>query len=359
MHPPPATAPQDQADLASGECLKCRDYSAVDAHARQYPRETLAYHGYTIPQLANELTSHLDNWTDRARVIFSWLADNIVYDVSVYFPRPGDPSPAERNRAQGAQTVFATGMAVCAGYAGLYEVLARHAGLECRTVSGYGKGFGFAEGSRPPFDVNHAWNAVQLDDGEWHLLDACWGAGAMDASIQDFKKGFDPTMFCAPGEEFGRRHFPTDPAYQLRGDGTTISWDQFLDDCDAPQVMNDFKVNGYSETALDPARKTLSAGTHTFTLWHACPHEDARSRQEDHYLPLLGVGDGKFHAFDWWEGTGCWSLTFTTGPGDVHIWFLKEVGGRDARGISKWEYERNIQGRQAMSFGGLVKYICV
>lgn len=184
------------------------------------------------------------------------------------------------------------------------------------------------------------------------------GAGAISAEIRDFKKSFDPTMFTATSEEFGRRHFPSESGWQLRADGSTQTWDDFLDDCDAPHVFPDFKQAGYSEAALDPARKTLQMGSHTFTLWHACPHEDARSRQEDHYLPMLGCGDGQYHPFDFWPGTGCWSLTHElTRPGEVHIWYLKEAGGRDARGIGPREYDREVKGRQAYSFGGLVKYI--
>jgi hypothetical protein len=72
-------------------------------------------------------------------------------------------------------------LAVCEGYAGLFAALALKAGLEAMVCSGASKGFGHAPLQPgepvPPYKSTHAWNAVKIDNGEWKLIDPCWGAG--------------------------------------------------------------------------------------------------------------------------------------------------------------------------------------
>jgi hypothetical protein len=49
-------------------CLYCRDFSAVDAHAAQFPRE----HITSVQILARDLTDPFPSVTDKARAIFTW-----------------------------------------------------------------------------------------------------------------------------------------------------------------------------------------------------------------------------------------------------------------------------------------------
>lgn len=49
--------------------------------------------------------------------------------------------------------------------------------------SGASKGYGHSPlepgQAVPPYKSTHAWNAVKIDNGEWKLIDSCWGAGAL------------------------------------------------------------------------------------------------------------------------------------------------------------------------------------
>lgn len=61
----------------------------------------------------------------------------------------------------------------------------RIAGVQCVTVPGYSKGFGYQLGQSFSGEFDHAWNAVFLE-GRWHLVDSTWGSGLVDSSTSKF-----------------------------------------------------------------------------------------------------------------------------------------------------------------------------
>jgi transglutaminase/protease-like cytokinesis protein 3 len=156
---------------AVGSCLICRDFSAPDQHAARFPREHLP--SSDVGWLAQQLCSPFPSPTDKARAIFTWLHHNVDYDVHSFFNGTVSPTTPEKT--------ITSGLAVCEGYAGLFAALALKAGLQALVCSGDGKGFGHSplEPGQPvpAFESNHAWNAVCIDNGEWKLIDPCWGAG--------------------------------------------------------------------------------------------------------------------------------------------------------------------------------------
>ena len=156
---------------AEGSCLVCRDFSGPDQHAARYPRTQLP--SSDVSWLAHQLCSPFRSATDKARAIFTWLHHNVDYDVHSFFNGTVSPSTPENT--------ITSGLAVCEGYAGLFAALALKAGLQAVVCSGDGKGFGhepLKPGQPvPAFQSNHAWNAVCIDNGEWKLIDPCWGAG--------------------------------------------------------------------------------------------------------------------------------------------------------------------------------------
>lgn len=64
--------------------------------------------------------------------------------------------------------------------------LDREAGLSCVEVPGFGRSPG-SRGGRwcQQQKSSHMWNAVELE-GQWCLLDACWGAGTVDEESRLF-----------------------------------------------------------------------------------------------------------------------------------------------------------------------------
>lgn len=79
--------------------------------------------------------------------------------------------------------------------------LCREVGIECREVSGHGKGAGYKLGqSYQNTDSNHQWNAVRLED-HWYLLDACWGAGVVDMDNKSYTQRYQIQItqrYCIP-----------------------------------------------------------------------------------------------------------------------------------------------------------------
>lgn len=158
--PPPipmASRPNLAAIMASkpkpsalNSCLRCRDFSRVDSHAAQFPRQNLP--SSDISWLAAQLTSPFSSATDKARVIFTWLHHNVEYDVQAFFNNNVKKSTPERT--------LTSGLAVCEGYASLFAALALKAGLEAIVIGGNGKGYGHTPlkpgDPIPKFSCGHA-----------------------------------------------------------------------------------------------------------------------------------------------------------------------------------------------------------
>ena len=262
---------------ASEMCLVCRDFSGPDSHAAQFPRQNFR----SLPALAEALTSPFPSLTDKARVIFTWLHHNIRYDVDAFFARNIQPStPA---------TTLNTGLAVCQGYAELFANLALHAGLEAILVSGHGKGFGYAPLAQnsplPPYDGNHAWNAVRIDNGEWKLIDPCWGAGHVQGAGQPYMQMFHPEQFNMTNEEFGTKHFPENKAHFFLPGGRRLSWEEYIvlnpaawpDNLqETATVFTNAKVDyGIGEKTITPRGRKINVRSNEsirFSFRLLCPH---------------------------------------------------------------------------------------
>jgi hypothetical protein len=286
-HLPPRIAPPplpsrpkrstiDTPSLPAFHCLFCRDFSAVDKHASKFPRQQVK----SLDELANDLTAPFPSITDKARAIFVWLHHNIVYDTESFF--------SGNLKASTGSSTLSSGRAVCEGYAGLFYDLASRSGVEAKVVSGFGKGYGYSYspgGTLPKFESNHAWNAVRLDSGEWHLVDACWGAGQVDAS-KTFKKNFNPVYFCCSNDEFGRNHFPENMEMQLLH--TPRTWMDFIMISERPTIFSTtlFQINPRS---LLPQTKMITLGWHRFVVEKSCSMADG----VDSLLMLVGPSNNR------------------------------------------------------------------
>lgn len=111
---------------------------------------------------------------DRARLMAEWVAGHMDYDHS------GDPAGAT------AWHGFAEGTGVCAAYVGMYNLLLRLDGIECR--GRYGSSAGNAE--------HHVWTLACLD-GTWYNI---------DPTFCDQPKKFYDKYFAKPDSEFASTH---------------------------------------------------------------------------------------------------------------------------------------------------------
>ncbi|KAJ7647295.1 kyphoscoliosis peptidase [Roridomyces roridus] len=337
---------QSQAEEPSDSCIKCHDFSFVDAHAASFPRHTVS----SVQQLAFDLTAPFDSETEKARALFTWLHHNIAYDAVSFLS--GNLKPAT------ADSVLRSGLAVCDGYAGLYLSLAEYAGLQAHKVTGHGKGVGYAAlGPNDPVpseSSNHAWNCV-LMDGEWRLLDGCWGAGALSGS--QYIQRFDPIWFISTAEEFGKRHFPTDTSYQLLPE--PISWEEYICEPDGPTIFNDFHTLNFLKDLLQPASPEIaSGGWVTFCIFKQCEHMSRA--QEDNYVYFINAPDDTKTPLEV-NSEGGWSASiyFPRGMrGDVSLNRVTLVNGEDAKGMSTQAW-KNAIGRKSMSWGGMARWTMI
>ncbi|KAF9986907.1 hypothetical protein BGZ75_001270 [Mortierella antarctica] len=181
--------------------VKAIDFSREDAHARACPKSEAA----TIPRLSHYLTSPCaGDQVSQLRTIFTWLADNIAYDVAGFMSgRYGDQSP---------EAVLRNRLAVCEGYSNLFMALAQPAGLNVEKVTGMARGIATQVGDGR-LGSPHAWNAVTVE-GEYLLIDSTWGAGVCDMGTRSFKKLFRPFFFLLRPNKLIYTHWPENPRQQ-------------------------------------------------------------------------------------------------------------------------------------------------
>ncbi|KAI1415805.1 hypothetical protein F5Y13DRAFT_155347 [Hypoxylon sp. FL1857] len=335
------------AERKSTSCLICRDFSGPDSVAAQYPSHSLPRHD-PVGYLANVLCGPFPSATDKARAIFTWCHHNIAYNVEEFFGK------CIKGRSVD-ETIF-HGKAVCQGYAEVYQAIAQRAGLQCVVVGGHGKGYGYKPLKNgeplPPRDPSgHAWNAVCIDNGEWKLLDACWGAGSV--GNQQYHKQFKPHMFSLSNDLFGLKHFPRDDRYFFRNDGRIPTWEEYIVGPTKGEKADFFGTDeGISEFTFSPAEKHIpvySGGVVRFQFSKICEHWiPERHGKGKSYLLLIKIHgmDGRKEDLVPLETDGFWWWTDISArdlgaPGQtIFLYGLTTLNNKDARGVTKEEYYR-------------------
>ncbi|NJN28001.1 MAG: hypothetical protein HC819_19530 [Cyclobacteriaceae bacterium] len=176
---------------------------------------------YASPaQLAVSLAGRFESEAGKIRAIYTWIALNVAYDHQALITGTGG--------SQAAEEVWQTRMAVCEGYANLFQELCSLAGIESRVVKGYVKTYGTEKMHYP----NHAWNSVKVA-GSWKLLDVTWAS--MNNGIDILEEGLDEHeiarkkldyFFLIEPQRMILTHLPEDPLWQLQGN--EVSMEVFL-----------------------------------------------------------------------------------------------------------------------------------
>lgn len=175
-------------------------YSQIDNHAINTPRSVT----HSIDSHASYLTAPAKNDSEKVRSIFRWITHNISYDVDAFL--------SQTVKRMSADDVLKHRSSVCQGYAVLFEQLAKSAGLEVETITGFAKGYSYIPGEDYD-ESNHSWNAVKID-GVWRLLDCTWGAGYIGDN-GEYVRRFEEHYFLTEPQEFIFTHFPENPKWQL------------------------------------------------------------------------------------------------------------------------------------------------
>ena len=241
---------------------------------------------------------------------------------------------------------------------------------------GYGKKITGPNDPIPPEDPNgHAWNVVKIDNGEWKLIDVCWGAGHINDNKQ-YEKKFHPAYFTMTNNEFGLKHYPKEQSQQFREDGTVMSWETFCrggPDGGIQRVLvycTTQEKHGLDDQSFQPAQKHIKIrgvpGTQRmqFKFSSVCEHWDhMKMGTGPPYQFILSVGgrDGrerknvpfKGNGRHWWldieiRELGCMGQT-------VSVNAITTINGKDARGCSLYDYEHAV-GKRSMSWSGVAAW---
>ncbi len=143
---------------------------------------------------------------EKARLIFSWIAQHLKYDAAAL--------NANRTADCSAALVLKKKKAVCIGYAMLFEAMGTEAGLNVRTIIGYSKNERRGKRLKNP---DHAWNAIEAD-GRWILCDVTWGSSYAEPKRNGkikARKRFNTYWFDTRPDEFVLTHLPDIMRWQL------------------------------------------------------------------------------------------------------------------------------------------------
>ncbi len=119
----------------------------------------------------NALKVSTMNEYDKIKTVHDYIINNATYDISAVH------SSAYDNLLN--QT------SVCQGYAMVTYLMMKEAGIDCRIITGTGKG------------VSHAWNIVRLN-GKWYNIDCTWD----DPVSSDGKKHLEYDYFLKSDADF-------------------------------------------------------------------------------------------------------------------------------------------------------------
>jgi transglutaminase/protease-like cytokinesis protein 3 len=188
----PASIPTEQ-DLQ----IYQGNYQQLDQIARN-----INYTGSSVKELAEILSQYANTEAEKARIIYVWITHNITYDVVSFLNKNyPDASPT---------IVLKNRLAVCSGYANLYQALAERMGLHSAIIIGYAKGLDYLVGDSS--EANHAWNSVKINNS-WYLIDTTWGAGTVNNN--EFQRKFNSQYFATPPQQLIYSHFPEESSWQL------------------------------------------------------------------------------------------------------------------------------------------------
>ncbi|MEZ4858398.1 MAG: transglutaminase domain-containing protein [Flavobacteriaceae bacterium] len=198
-----------------------QDYERVDATIQFYPKT------FTNSETFSRfLTRDFFTEEDKVRAIYTWLIENVAYDPEEYkkfnysFSNYRERNQKEeKTRAKIIERTLQTGIAVCEGYAFVFEKMCQLQGIENYLINGDTKAT-FSDIGRA-FKKNHVWNAAKIE-GTWYLFDATWGAGKYNGKFMK-----QPSYFyykTAP-KQFIQSHYP-----EMREDtflAETMSFENF------------------------------------------------------------------------------------------------------------------------------------
>lgn len=158
---------------------------AESVHRLSQDRVIVYFNGVTLDQ-AVESNAEIDdtalrivgnekNSTQKAYLLYKWVAQNIKYD----YDKAARISSDSKGIASGSIVTFNTRKGICFDYSSLYVSMCRAVGLKVRLITGLGySGMNWGD---------HAWNQVYSSaEGRWINVDATFGSNGNYFDKPDF-----------------------------------------------------------------------------------------------------------------------------------------------------------------------------
>ncbi len=155
----------------------------------------------TMEALAKELMQQNSEPAKRLEAAYHWVAHHIRYDL-----KQTNSVDQAATQSQITAKAFESGKAVCEGYAGVFDSLARLMGIPSQLVSGYTR----LSGQLDP--TPHMWVANYVD-GKWLLSDPTFAAGGIENNRFVFE--YNPNFLMVKPEKIIETHMPYDPLWQF------------------------------------------------------------------------------------------------------------------------------------------------
>lgn len=181
-----------------------QNYEQVDATIQLYPERV-----NSAEELSKFITRDFNTQDHKIRAIYSWLIKNVAYNPEEYkqfdysFKNYRDRNQKEeKTRAKIIQRTLSKGVAVCEGYAMVFERLCQLQGIDNYLVRGDIK-TNFNDIGRS-FKTVHMWN-IAFIDGKPYLFDPTWGAGKYNGKFIREPNYF---FYKTPPHLFVKTHFP-------------------------------------------------------------------------------------------------------------------------------------------------------
>ncbi|MBX2826780.1 MAG: hypothetical protein KTR22_01370 [Flavobacteriaceae bacterium] len=184
--------------------LQAQDYERIDATIELYPNRF-----NSAEELSAFITRDFQTDEEKVRAMYTWIIHNVAYEPDEYkkfnfnFKNYRERNQKEeKTRKKVIARTLQEGIAVCEGYAMLFERLCELQGISNYLVRGDIKTH-FDDIGRP-FRKTHMWNVVFIDNQPF-LFDATWGAGKYRGK---FIKEPSYFYYKTPPELFGNTHYP-------------------------------------------------------------------------------------------------------------------------------------------------------
>jgi len=165
-----------------------------------------------VATIADTITSPFTDKENKARAIYTWIANNIEMDPKAI--RSGD------NKNTEPENVIKLRKTTPLGFAMLFQEMCSQSDIRCLVVDGYTK-YNAEQINEMPDATNFSWNVVQLgtSPNAWFYVDVAKASGYLDTKQTRFTHKFSGDYFFANKNVFNLDHFPDNQAWLL-GEGS-------------------------------------------------------------------------------------------------------------------------------------------